>query len=225
MKSTQGARMPENQWNPGQCALPSPKSRLICRFSEIVQRTSTCSRKHYFSTALALSDLVSFFCMLVPVFTVFSFLSLLLRVWSYPWLKFFMKLNSIDIWRTSLLVLWLAFTHVGGKPSPPCRNGAPSTLSASLWSGLRYLINLIEERPFLSFLKNAIWVFFLGVNVFPSKCCSYIAFHFSRILCISKFFILPFFWSSFSPRGASVSTPLLATASVVFDFFWLMVVL
>ena len=49
------------------------------------------------STALALSDLVSFFCMLVPVFTVFSFLSLLLRVWSFPWLKFFMKLDSIDI--------------------------------------------------------------------------------------------------------------------------------
>ena len=34
-----------------------------------------------------------------------------------------------------------------------------------------------------------------------------------------------FFWSSFSPRGASASTPLLATASVVFDFLWLMVVL
>ena len=55
----------------------------------------------------------------------------------------------------------------------------PSTLSASLWSGLCYLINLIEERPFLLFLKNAIWVFFLGVNVFPStKCCiSHTIFH------------------------------------------------
>ena len=74
--------------------------------------------------------------------------------------------------------MWLTFTHVGGKPSPPCRNGAPSTLSASLWSGLCYLINLIEERPFLLFLKNAIWVFFLGVNVFPSKCCiSHFIFH------------------------------------------------
>ena len=64
---------------------------------------------------------------------------------------------------TSLLVLWLAFSHVGGKYSPPCRNGAPSTLSASLWSGLRYQISLIEERPFL---------FDFGVNVFPSSCIS-----------------------------------------------------
>ena len=73
--------------------------------------------------------------------------------------------------------MWLAFTHVGGKPSPPCRNGAPSTLSASLWSGLCYQISLIEERPFLLFLKKA--VFFLGVNVFPStKCCiSHSIFH------------------------------------------------
>ena len=74
--------------------------------------------------------------------------------------------------------MWLVFTHVGGKPSPPCRNGAPSTLSASLWSGLCYQISLIEERPFLLFLKNAILVFFLGVNVFPSKCCiSHSIFH------------------------------------------------
>ena len=94
-----------------------------------------------------------------------------------------------------------------------------STLSVSLWSGLCYLINLIEERPFLLFLKHAIWVFFLGVNVFPStKCCISHSIFFHVFLCISKFFFHPFFWSSFSPRGASVSTPLLATASVVFDF-------
>ena len=45
-------------------------------------------------------------------------------------------------------------------------------LSASLWSGLCYQISLIEERPFLLFLKKSFLVFSLGVNVFPStKCC------------------------------------------------------
>ena len=92
-------------------------------------------------------------------------------------------------------------THVGGKPSPPCRNGAPSTLSASLWSGLCYLINLIEERPFLLFLKNAIWVFFLGVNVFPStKCCisHSIFFH---VFYASRSFLSSFFLVSVFPTG------------------------
>jgi hypothetical protein len=121
--------------------------------------------------------------------------------------------------RTSLLVLWLVFTHVGGMPSPPCRNEAPSTLSASLWSGLCYQISLIEERPFLLFLKKAIWFLFLGVNVFPSTkfCMSHSIF--SRIFMHLDVFSLLFsFWSLFSPQGASVPTPLLATALVVFDF-------
>ena len=64
--------------------------------------------------------------------------------------------------------MWLAFTHVGGKYSPPCRNGAPSTLSASLWSGLRYQISLIEERPFLFNFRSKRLSFFLHLDVFLS---------------------------------------------------------
>ena len=64
--------------------------------------------------------------------------------------------------------MWLAFTHVGGKYSPPCRNGAPSTLSASLWSGLCYQISLIEERPFLFDFRSKRLSFFLHLDVFLS---------------------------------------------------------
>ena len=64
--------------------------------------------------------------------------------------------------------MWLAFTHVGGKYSPPCQNGAPSTLSASLWSGLRYQICLIEERPFLFNFRSKRLSFFLHLDVFLS---------------------------------------------------------
>ena len=61
----------------------------------------------------------------VLVFTVFSSLSLPLRVRSFLWLRFFLKLDPIDTRPTSLLVLWPVFTHVGGRRLPPGLRRAP----------------------------------------------------------------------------------------------------
>ena len=61
--------------------------------------------------------------------------------------------------------------------------------------------------------------FSLGVNVFPSTkfCMSHSIFS-PIFMHLDVFSLLFSFWSLFSPRGASVPTPLLATALVVFDF-------